>query len=48
MDIEEHGEPAEVEEFRSSVLAQQTRAEEAFVTNGDPGPRWISGRRTTR
>ncbi|MDX6586822.1 MAG: hypothetical protein QOI31_1295 [Solirubrobacterales bacterium] len=38
MDIDEHGEPAEVEEFRSTVLAQQTRAEEAFVT-GNPGPR---------
>jgi hypothetical protein len=39
MRIEEHGEPAEVEEFRSTVLARQTEAEEAFVTNGDPGPR---------
>ncbi len=39
MGIEEHGEPAEVEEFRSTVLARQTEAEEAFVTNGDPGPR---------
>jgi ketosteroid isomerase-like protein len=28
----------EVEEFRSTVLAQQTEAEEAFV-HGDPGPR---------
>jgi ketosteroid isomerase-like protein len=39
MGIEDHGEPAEVEEFRSTVLAQQIEAEEAFVTNGDPGPR---------
>ena len=39
MDTDEHGKPAEVEEFRSTVLAQQTRAEEVFVTNGDPGPR---------
>ena len=35
----EHGEPAAVEEFRSTVLARQTEAEEAFVTDGDPGPR---------
>jgi ketosteroid isomerase-like protein len=28
----------EVEEFRASMLARQTEAEEAFV-NGDPGPR---------
>lgn len=39
MEIEEHDEPTEVEEFRSTVLAQQTEAEEAIVTNGDPGPR---------
>ena len=39
MGIEEHGKSAEVEEFRSTVLARQTEAEEAFVTNGDPGPR---------
>jgi hypothetical protein len=39
MVIEEHGEPAEVEEFRSMVLARQTEAEETFVTNGDPRPR---------
>ena len=39
MGIEEHGEPAEVEEFRSTVFARQTEAEEAFVTDGDPGPR---------
>jgi ketosteroid isomerase-like protein len=28
----------EIEEFRSTMLARQTEAEEAFV-NGDPGPR---------
>ena len=39
MGIEEHGEPAEVEEFRSTVLVRQTEAEEAFVTNRDSGPR---------
>ena len=39
MGIGEHGEPAEVEEFRSTVFARQTEAEEAFVTDGDPGPR---------
>ena len=39
MGIEEHGEPAEVEDFRSTVLARQIEAEEAFVTNGDPGLR---------
>jgi hypothetical protein len=39
MGIEEHGEPAEVEEFRSTVLARQIEAEEAFVGDGDPGPR---------
>ena len=39
MGSEEHGEPAEVEEFRSTVLTRQTEAEEAFVTDGDPGPR---------
>ena len=39
MGVDEHGEPAEVEEFRSTVLARQTEAEEAFVTHGDPGPR---------
>ena len=38
MGIEEHGEPAEVEEFHATVLARQTEAEEAFVTNGIPGP----------
>ena len=39
MGIEVHGEPAEVKEFRSTALARQTEAEEAFVTNGDPGAR---------
>ena len=39
MGIEDHGERADVEEFRSTILAQQIEAEEAFVTNGDPGPR---------
>ena len=39
MRMEEHVEPAEVEEFRSTVLARQAEAEEAFVTNGDPRPR---------
>jgi ketosteroid isomerase-like protein len=39
MGIEVHGEPAEVEEFRSTVLARQSEAEEAFVTDGDPGLR---------
>src|SRR5688572_25033463 len=31
MGIEEHGERAVVEEFRSTALARQTEAEEAFV-----------------
>ena len=40
MDTEEQGEPAEVEEFRSSLSSRnRPGAEEAFVTNGDPGPR---------
>jgi hypothetical protein len=47
MRFEEHGEPAEVEEFRLRVLARQTEAEEVFA-KGIQGPGWISGRRTTR
>jgi hypothetical protein len=48
MGIEEQGEPAEVEEFRSTVFARQTEAEEAFVTDGDPGPRMDLWSRRTR
>lgn len=39
MGVEDHGELAEVDEFRSTILARQSEAEEAFVTTGDPGPR---------
>lgn len=39
MEIRDHGEPAEVEEFRATVLARQAGAEESFVTHGDAGPR---------
>jgi ketosteroid isomerase-like protein len=38
MDSAESGDPAAVREFRETMLAQQTQAEEVFV-NADAGPR---------